>query len=271
MQCDYLFVDLDSEDERVRNEVLSYLYSGDAKLELPWETFPQKTYTQHEITNTPSINTNLNDFSFHQNIQYPGKGEPYPLNHAYTQKFTQQQVFVNSNSHQIVEKYPYENLTVPQTNATAANVKPVSVQQYSAVSDNTPNEIQAQPVVSVNIAYDKQSQSAVLSSTPNDTTLVAAANQGTVNGTVCQTENKLTNGVGVAPAAPVNKSWASLFNKPSTNEAVSVAVNGCDKPRKNLTAVAAEEEKEVDDEFSRMKKALKAKYDDPNFHRMGGE
>lgn len=41
-QCELLFVDLDKEDEKVRNEVLSYLYSRDAKLELPWETVPSK-------------------------------------------------------------------------------------------------------------------------------------------------------------------------------------------------------------------------------------
>lgn len=193
----------------------------------------------------------------------------------YPQKFTQQQqVFVNSNNNQIIQNHPYTRLTVQQTNAATATVKPLPVQQYSAVSDNTPNEIQAQPTISGNVANDRQTQSAVLSNTANDTQtidtkLVAAANQVTVNGTVCQTENKLTNGVGVAPAAP--KSWASLFNKQSANKAVSGAINGCDKQRHSLTAAVVEEEKEVDDEFSRMKKALKAKYDDPIFHRMGGE
>lgn len=234
-------MDLDSEDERVRNEVLSCLYSRDVKLELPWEALPQKARTQHKITNiTSQTNPNLNNFNFSQNTQYPGKGEPYPLNHVYKEKNIPQQqtpVFVNSSNHQITKNDPYTSLTVQQTNAAIANVKPLS------------GNIDIQTT---------------------DTKQLTAANQVTVNGTVCQPESQLTNGVEVAPAAPVNKSWASLFNKPSTNTAVSVAINGCDKQHQNSTAAVVEEE-EIDDEFSQMKKALKAKYDDPNFYRMGGE
>lgn len=93
-----------------------------------------------------------------------------------------------------------------------------------------------------------------------------------VNGSFTDDNKVESNGIVNTSTSSLNKSWASLFNKPQhtdKNTSLPVVVNGCSK--NNLSPQVNEEKEEVAEEFLQMKKDLAAKYDDPNFYRMGGE
>lgn len=83
---------------------------------------------------------------------------------------------------------------------------------------------------------------------------------------------KVTNGVDSAPSP---KSWASLFNKTQSginnSAAASVITNGCSKSLATVSPFTVNDTEELSEEFLAMKEALRTKYDDPSFYRMGGK
>lgn len=85
----------------------------------------------------------------------------------------------------------------------------------------------------------------------------------------------IQNGV-EASVPPPNKSWASLFNKRKVEAQGAaksdVVLNGCSKPVVAVSPmVSAATGSECSEDFSAMKKSLRAKYDDPHFYRIGGK
>lgn len=211
---------------------------------------------------------------------YPGQGDQYaaPFPNKINQNpLSPQQTVVTVNNY-----IPQANVTMqlpppvilqkpPQRNVTV-NATTIVPQQHVAVPVKPPSMINQVPVQATsqisqtNVGNTSTDivKPAALPPKSNNTNL---ADQSPVVKTQTTPQQK-QNGT-ESNAAPQNKSWASLFNKDKREKEEktgNIVVNGCGKVEESPVTV-----EQCDDEFSAIKKKLKAKYDDPTVFRVGGE
>lgn len=235
---------------------------------------------------------------------YAGQGEPYPpqIKNVYSEKPTQMQepyanaVYPIPPNNAVTLPTPHSShVTVPPSNLNCTVLPKPEIVKYlpqnqAPTQENyipTHDNVQKFSVTKNNAEIPNKlvpNNDGLLQKTPESykTTEVTSSNNAVVatdmivKSPPANQQNggenvKVTNGVDPAPS---RKSWASLFNKAQNsadhNVAESVIMNGCSKPLAAVSPFAADDVEEVSEEFLAMKEALRKKYDDPSFYRMGG-